>query len=299
MSSPTIVVPPAAAREVGIGDLPAAGHGQVHVGRQVGGEQAQRLDHRVAGQGVDVVERQHEVVGDGLDELVGQGGDLQLGRAAGGQRRGDAGERLGDAGGDVGDQHLRRPQPRVARQPYRAHLGAVEGLDQQRRLPVARARDERGQAALQAAVHALDQLRTRDAVRRQARRQQPRAEDAGRSGRRRRGCCRRHVPPGVPDNARRGGTIPPQREHRCAGRRQNLRFAPCQLADRAPANWHARLRPGGPSPAPGSPRAPRGSPGRRWCSAPCSRGRRRCRASCGGGSSRCGSWAGARRPPRA
>ena len=158
----------------------AAGHGQVDVRGEVRREQAQGLEHRPIAERVHVVERQDEVVGDRLEQLVRQGGDLVLGRPARRQGRGDARERPRHAGRDVGDEHLGCPQARVAGEPHRRHRRRLEGLDEQGGLAVTGPRHERRQAALQAEVHARHQLRPRHAVGGQPRGQEAGAQNPGR-----------------------------------------------------------------------------------------------------------------------
>ena len=165
-----------------------AGHREVHVRGEVGREQRERVGDGPLLQRVDVVEGQHELVRDRGHQLVGERDDLVLGRATGRQGRGDPRERLGDAGGHVGDQHVGRAQAGVAGEPDPGQRRGLEGLHEQRRLAVAGAGHEREHSAAEAAVHPGDQLGPRHAVGRQARRQQARAEDAGRC--RRLGCSR-------------------------------------------------------------------------------------------------------------
>ena len=66
----------------GDAQVAAAGDRQVHVGRQVRRQAPQGVAHRPRVERVDVVERQHEVVGDRDHDLVGEGGHLVVGGAA-------------------------------------------------------------------------------------------------------------------------------------------------------------------------------------------------------------------------
>jgi hypothetical protein len=70
--------------------------------RQVADEKRERMRRRASGQRVHIVQRDHEVLRDRVDDLVGEFGDLLLDRSIQAESRSDAGEHLGQPGREVG-----------------------------------------------------------------------------------------------------------------------------------------------------------------------------------------------------
>ena len=175
----------------------AAGKGQVGVGRQMVHEHAEAVERRRRQQ-VHVVEHEHEVVGHRLDDLVAEVGHGLLRRASGLHPSAEAREALPDALGHVRQQGARIAHARVAGAPHPDAVGGLERLGQQGGLPVAGARHDRHQPALEALLKRGDQLGAVHAVGRKPWRQEPGSQHAagGRAGgpRARRRSFRRCVP---------------------------------------------------------------------------------------------------------
>jgi hypothetical protein len=146
---------------------------------QFAGEQAERLARRPVGQRVDVVEGDDEVVGYRVDDLVAERAHLVLGAALQREPGAEAGKPLGEARRQVGEEQRRVRQPVVAGAPDPRALAARLRLGEERALAVPGAGEDRHDRSRQAVKHAVDEIRSGQAARRQTRRQQARAQHAG------------------------------------------------------------------------------------------------------------------------
>ncbi len=156
--------------------LPAR-QGEVHDPGQVPEQAVDHLQRR-RGQEVDVVQDQHDVLADGLDDLVAELLDLVLRGSRAGEARAEAGIPLREAGREVPQQQTPVADALVARAPHPAPVEPVDRQPQQRRLAVAGTGDHRHEAAVEPLHHLGDQGGPGHAGGRKLRRQQAASQDS-------------------------------------------------------------------------------------------------------------------------
>ena len=149
----------------------APGEHQVGDRRQIARQQPKRLAGG-PGDGMDVVERDHEIVRDRVHDLVAERAHLLLGVALERQPGAEPRKALGNPGGEVGKKERGAGEPLVARAPDPDALAARLCLREERALAIPGPGEHRHERSREAIEHPLDEVLTRQAAGRQARREQ-------------------------------------------------------------------------------------------------------------------------------